>query len=122
LTAHILQGLWWVGPVLGRWAEAAAYHEEALAIARDLGDDAVTANGLNSQGLAHFWIERDIARAKGRWLEGLEAARRAGASGLVAELLNNLGLVAWREGDLPGARRLQRECLSIRHGLGDQRG
>jgi predicted ATPase len=122
LCTFILHDLWWVGPYLGQWTEAEAYLAEALEIGRDTGDDVVVAWALNEQGIAAFWFEHDLAKAHDRWSKALAVARSIGARGLVAEMLNNLGLIAWQEGDLAGAQRIQQECLEIRWGSSDWRG
>jgi tetratricopeptide (TPR) repeat protein len=93
--------------------------EEALGIARTLGDLSLTARSLNTLG--------EICRQAGDfecaaeyYEESLALARQAGHQRRIATSLHNLGHVAHRGGDTAAAAARFRETLPIAQALGDQ--
>src|SRR5438105_4121141 len=66
----------------------------------------------------------ETVRAYGRavYQDSLAIRRELGDRPGIAASLNNLGLVAFEQGDYPAARALYEESLAIRRELGDRRG
>jgi non-specific serine/threonine protein kinase len=118
LRAKVLH---WSGNMAHRQAdfdEALARHEEALAIRRDLGDQAGVAASLNSLGaLAHD--RSDFGRARAHLEEALEIRRRLGDRAALAVSLNNVGVETEHEGDFARACLLHEESLQIRREMND---
>jgi predicted ATPase/DNA-binding CsgD family transcriptional regulator len=105
-----------------RAAEAAAWHEAALALRRESGDE---------MGIA--WSLLDLARAvvdaggeaeRGQtWLaESLELFKQRGHQRGMARVLDLLGALTFQQGDLPTARRLFEQALALFQALGIRRG
>jgi predicted ATPase/DNA-binding CsgD family transcriptional regulator len=95
--------------------------QEALAGARSVKDDWITAQALNLLG--------DLARSQGddvtagaRYEDALDLLRRQGLTGTVPSLLHNLGYVALNWGELRRALLRFRESLALFRDQGDQRG
>lgn len=105
----------------GDLTQATDRHEEALAIARGLGDVRGIADVLNS--LANVARERnDLEHAAARYEESLALLRSFGDTEGVASVLNNIGTTARYRGDLARADALHRESLALKRELGDARG
>ncbi|HLJ66425.1 MAG TPA: LuxR family transcriptional regulator, partial [Chloroflexota bacterium] len=95
--------------------------QEALARARVVRDDWITAQVLNMLGdLARS--RGDTAAAGARYEEALDLLRRQGLTGTVPSLLHNLGYVDLRQGDVRRALSRFRESLALFRDQGDQRG
>jgi len=94
------------------YAPAVAYHQEAIAIYRRLGQRGRAAALLgNLGGLA---VNRgDYQEARGLFDEALAAAREAGDRRLVSLWLYNLGVLACTTGDFEQARLVLEECVPI---------
>jgi hypothetical protein len=58
--------------------------------------------------------------ARSRYEEALAISRELGDRWGIAAWLNNLGLIAYRQGEYGAARSLHEESLSISHELGDR--
>jgi predicted ATPase len=90
---------------------ARGFGEEALALARRLGDRTRTARTLAHMGNVEWLLERfDAARA--RHEEALAAAREIGDSRLVASALGSLGHILLIQGDFAGASPRLAESLA----------
>ncbi|MEO8751735.1 MAG: tetratricopeptide repeat protein [Casimicrobiaceae bacterium] len=100
---------------------ARAYHEESLAIARDLGDQRRTADALNNLGNVAL-DHGDFASAQVLHQESLAIRRELGIPRIIASSLHNLGVVAHEQGDYASAQTLYEESLAIVEGLGDRAG
>jgi tetratricopeptide (TPR) repeat protein len=72
-------------------------------------------------GIARAY-QGDLERANALFEESLELYREAGDGWGIAEILNNLGLIAGAQGQIDGARVLLEESLKVRRELGDKRG
>ncbi len=106
-----------IGAILdGEVEPAEVAFQEILSIGRDLGDLVVVWSGLD--GLCSTACHRDddaLAQAYGD--ESLAAARALDDRRQISNSLNQLGFIAWRQGDHAAARRLQAESLVLRHAL-----
>ncbi|MET0837536.1 MAG: tetratricopeptide repeat protein [Marmoricola sp.] len=89
---------------------ALAMCEEALALAREVGDQPLLAQVLNLLGELTR-VQGDDERAQAAYTEGLVAARAAGDETHVAMLVGNLSFIADHRGDHAEARRLSLEAL-----------
>ena len=83
-----------------RIEQALAWHEQALALAREVGDQAAEAFALiNLSAPAMEFGDYDLAFA--RLEAGLAAARAVGETEAASLALHNLGCLAWLRGRLP---------------------
>jgi predicted ATPase/DNA-binding CsgD family transcriptional regulator len=100
------------------YPRAAALHEEALSIQRELGDrkgEAFTLNNLGVQAL-----EQGNFDQAARWLEeSLALSKELGDRKGEAFTLNNLGGMALEQGNLDQAARWLEETLALSKELGD---
>jgi tetratricopeptide (TPR) repeat protein len=103
----------------GRYATGRASLEEAVAIARELGD---------RRHLAHYFTglaevsryEGDDAEARRLLEEALALSQEVGDKAMFAEELWSLGSLAYRAGDHREACECHRQSLSILRELGDR--
>jgi tetratricopeptide (TPR) repeat protein len=103
--------LYWVG----RYADGQAAVEERLAILHDLG----IRDSFGLEGLAWVCAHQGCYREAGRYLDQAVAiAREIDALQLVADALNQRGLIAVGEGAYVEARRLVKGALAMYHRLG----
>lgn len=107
--------------VRGYWDEAIRRGEEALGVARKLGDERwITPLTLN---LAIKYQDRNrLGEARQLSDEGLEIAKRLNDQSNIAGALYQLGRLAEEEDNLEEARRLYGEALLIKKRLGDRNG
>jgi predicted ATPase len=105
---------------LGDYPQAAAWHQESLAISRSLGDDDGVAAALNGLGLVSR-AQGGLEQAEGLHEEALAIMRRLDDRRGIAKTLNFLGAVAYFRGDADRAERLFVECAAIVRDIGDQR-
>ena len=104
--------------VRGELERSAAYHREALALRRPLGDVPGIAASLHN--LANVASDRgDLAQARALYEESLALWRGVGDARRAAVTLHNLGDALRLEGDLDGAAALLAESLSLRRQGGD---
>ena len=95
---------------LGRYDEALAYAQQALAAARRLGAPHALAWALNAVGSALATLGRDDEALRAKE-EALERARGLGDGVLMFTLLNNIASTRHQTGDLDAAERCYREGL-----------
>jgi predicted ATPase/DNA-binding SARP family transcriptional activator len=94
------------------YPEARRLADEAVALARQVGEGPLLAQALNISGeLSRVHGELEAARAA--YEEGREVAARAHDDTHVAMLVSNLGYLAVERGDPAEGRRLKREALSL---------
>ena len=93
--------------------------DEAVAIARALGDERRLAAALDSSATVAAHGERDSVRAMAQREESLALFRAAGDRASVALVLDHLGADARRLGDYAAARRWLGESLSLSRENGD---
>jgi predicted ATPase/class 3 adenylate cyclase/DNA-binding CsgD family transcriptional regulator len=92
--------------------------DEAIRIARDLADDAVTADALSQ--LSWFTFQHaDLPAALAHIDEAVGPARRAGAPRLMAEILSRRAVFKGEAGDLDAALADQQETLTLSRAAGD---
>jgi predicted ATPase/DNA-binding XRE family transcriptional regulator len=104
----------------GDYAAARMFHEESLALRRELGDQRGIAGSLNNLGnVAKDQGEHATARAL--YEESLAVIRELGDRWGIAIILNNLGNVAKDQGEHATARAFHEESLAIQREVGDQR-
>jgi predicted ATPase/class 3 adenylate cyclase len=96
-------------------------YEEALAIARELGDRAAEAEGVYNLGYAPAY-EGDFAGAVALWEESLAMFRELDFRRGVADCLWVLGIAARLDGDVPRSRALAEESLRLHREAGDRFG
>jgi predicted ATPase/transcriptional regulator with XRE-family HTH domain len=112
----------WAGVMVGDLGEveqARAHLNEALALARRLGDPTEIATALNNLGVMAF-RQADYDAAQALHEEGLSLERAHSRPTGIASALHNLGNVAYRRGDHATARSRYEEALALRRGQGDQ--
>jgi tetratricopeptide (TPR) repeat protein len=103
---------------LGRFADAQASYEAALATWRVLGESRRITGTL--VGLAAAVAELDqTTQARAYYQEGIALARQTGNQSDLALLLDGLGLVEWSAGQLDEALRLQEEGLALSRANGN---
>ena len=100
---------------------ALAAGEEAVAFAREAGDDFALGIALNNLGVTVVELLGDREQAKTYFEESLEARRRTGDMSRIALSLGNLGRIALGDGDLGGAASLFAEAAEIATAIGDKR-
>ncbi len=98
--------------------EALAACEDALALYREVGDDAGVARALSQLGYIHEF-RGDTDEAARALTEALALFRRLGDLERVSFALVGLGALAHVAGDLPTARASYEESLEIGRRLGD---
>lgn len=106
---------------LGDYEASSRSCEEALRLARVLGDRALEARILTAFGLVTEALG-DLPVAQDRYQHAVARAREAHEPRLEANALSNLGVVASLQGDLETARAHYEASLRIREAIGDLHG
>ncbi|MET7760717.1 tetratricopeptide repeat protein [Streptomyces sp. NPDC005393] len=119
--ARLLESLGMACRQSHRLAEAAQYHEGALAVRRELGDRLAEALSLNALGLVHLRT-RQLEAAKERFTEALALFRELGAAEWEPTMLANLATVSYEAGDLAEASDFVRVALTALRERGDEGG
>ena len=95
-----------------RIEQALAWHEQALAIAREVGDRAAEAFSLiNLSTPAMEFGDYDLAFT--RLEAGLAAARAVGETEATCLALHNLGCLAWLRGEFHASQQWNEEALAL---------
>ena len=95
-----------------RIEQALAWHEQALAIAREVGDQAAEAFALiNLSAPAMEFGDYDLAFT--RLEAGLAAARAVGETEAASLALHNLGCLAWLRGEFHTSQQRAEEALAL---------
>jgi tetratricopeptide (TPR) repeat protein len=94
---------------------------EALALARQMGDTWSIAEALNNLGSAVMY-QGDFATAQTLYEESLAYKRELGNKPGIASLLNSLGLLTQRQGDHSAARVFFEEGLALSREMGEKGG
>lgn len=97
---------------LGEYESARRFMEEAMPIAKKLGDQRRIASALNDLGALAVY-EGDYATAGRLMRESLEIKQTIGDPWLIAKALGNAALVAGYDGDHAGAYALHRDSLTL---------
>ncbi len=100
------------------FAQAVRRHEQALALARELGDCAAEAFALNNLGAQAMEVG-DFDEAVAHFQASLAVARAAEETRPVLYVLHNLGQVERLRGETEAARRRIEESLALARDLGD---
>ena len=80
-------------------------------------------DGLRLAGaLWRFWEVHGYLGEGRSWLSGLLGHGPRGSTTVRANALHGAGVLAWHQGDYPGARALLQESLELKRELGDRRG
>jgi tetratricopeptide (TPR) repeat protein len=103
----------------GDYATAREQLDEALAIKRELGDNAGAASVLYSLG-GLAWYQDDAQPAQAAWEEALALHHELGDKSSIASLLWSLGLLAKERGDFDESRRLTQESLTLQRELNNR--
>jgi predicted ATPase/class 3 adenylate cyclase len=114
-AADRARALFWAGVLLDvarRPADAASRLEAALALQRELGDEAGMARTLNSLGVVARSLG-DLDRAEALISESIERKRALGDQSGIAVSLSNLGVVASDRGRLDEAVDYMAQALAI---------
>ncbi|GIL11437.1 MAG: adenylate cyclase [Chloroflexota bacterium] len=112
---------WLVGYIMRNHDEGEAYFQDALRLAREIGDLRGIAWALNGLGVLAHWRQRH-AEAIRHYEESLELARQIGDQTRIAGALNNLGLVKKELGEYDEARQRLEESLEIFRAIGNRAG
>jgi predicted ATPase/class 3 adenylate cyclase len=104
---------------MGQYADAKAYLEKSLAIARELGDKSRIAAALQPLGLASQGLGDPVA-ARGHLEEALALARQLGNKRDVAAAINALAQLYRVEAKLDAAEPLYADVVAIARELGDR--
>jgi predicted ATPase len=99
---------------------AREFYQQAVGMARSLGDEAATAGALTDLGWV-AWRQGDYAGSGWLSLESLALHRGMNDARGAARALNNLGWVAHHEGDYLAAEAFHRQSLELREAAGDSR-
>ncbi|HEU5434065.1 MAG TPA: tetratricopeptide repeat protein, partial [Thermomicrobiales bacterium] len=101
----------------GDHQQATALSEQALAIARERGDDRCAGMAMTTLGVIAM-VDGDFARAEQTLEAGLASFRAAGDARAIWTL-RHLGSVAFRQRDLPKAARVAEEGLAMARAAGN---
>ncbi len=104
---------------MGRHLRAHAYLTECLAIAREIGDQAIVARVLQPLGILG-WQMHDYEASQALLEEALDRARQLGEAREIAGALIALAILCRIQGRLGSAAPLLAEAVSIAQQLGDQ--
>jgi tetratricopeptide (TPR) repeat protein len=118
-VARVLVNQGNVSKYQGEPDRARAFYEAGCQRAREQGDTAVLASGLNNLGTLAIELG-DTAWATAVLEESLEIKRRSGSQSGVIQVLVNLGEVARARLDLPRAIARYEEALALALPLGDR--
>jgi predicted ATPase len=121
LRASVLAEAAWVAGSLEDYADARAIGEEAIAIARDLGDDDITYRALVALADAYN-ADGQYEDSEEVYREALAVARASGDRFREAATTYNLGVLMHQRGDLVAAGALMTEAKAIAEELGSQEG
>jgi predicted ATPase/class 3 adenylate cyclase len=109
----------WTTYYMGRYADAAAYLDECLAIAREIGDTAMVARVLQPLGMASLG-QGESAKARRHLEEAVQLARESGNTRQIAVAQNALAQLLRVEGRLDEAEPLYANVLELMRELGDR--
>jgi predicted ATPase/class 3 adenylate cyclase len=111
----------WQSISIGRYEEAQRWLEEALSIARELGDRQWVARVLQPLGIAALG-NGNLAEARSHAEEAVELAREFGDQRELAAALTGLAQIVRIQGDLDAAEPLYGMAVDIVRELGDLEG
>lgn len=101
------------------YAEAVGYYDEALALARNLGQRPEIAWGVELLGEA-YWLAGNVTEAEVCWREAYEHFHFLGGREAIAITQHHLGQVARRQGRLAEAAALYTDSLVAHQEMGNR--
>ena len=104
---------------MGLYEQAQPRLEEALGIARELGDDALVEHVLQPLGIAAAW-RNDVPSARKYLEEAASLARNIGNERELAAALNGLAQLHRVEGELDKAESLYEQAVQLLRKIGDR--
>jgi predicted ATPase/class 3 adenylate cyclase len=119
LRANALSGLGVLLEATGDFARAKLYHEQALALYREIDDAPGIAEALENLGIIAA-TEGDLDRSQSLREDVLALRRASGDKRGIAVALINLGNVAYLRGDFAGAISFYEEARTLSLETGDQ--
>jgi predicted ATPase/class 3 adenylate cyclase/Tfp pilus assembly protein PilF len=105
----------------GEYQQAMKFHEESLALYRELKDKDGIATSIGNMGIVAY-EQGDYERARKLCEEHLVYKREIGDKDSIASSLSDLGNIAYDQGDYQQARRFHEESLALRQKIGNKRG
>jgi predicted ATPase/class 3 adenylate cyclase len=105
----------------GDYQQAMKFHEESLALYRELKDKDGIATSIGNMGIVAY-EQGDYERARKLCEERLVYKREIGDKGSIASSLSDLGNMAYDQGDYEQARKFHEESLALRQEIGNKRG
>ncbi len=110
--ARAFLGLGTIGWLRGAYDQASAWHEQALALYRDLGDTRGIIMALYNIGVPYFY-RGEFEKARLLFEESLTLARRQHDKQWIGLLSNTLGELARYQGDYPRAQALIEQAHAL---------
>ena len=105
----------------GQRARALSLLTEALAIQREMGDQAAASATLAMLAMTTL-LEGDAPRAIGQWQESHDISLALGDQWVLSYTLWGLGIALWLEGDSARAASVEQEGLRLKRGLDERLG
>jgi predicted ATPase/DNA-binding XRE family transcriptional regulator/uncharacterized protein HemY len=105
----------------GDYDQARAWHEESLALRRELEDRQGIASSLENLGMV-AWRQSDYQQARSLHEQSLAMRRELDDLPGTASSLYNLSIAMGEQGQYEQAEKMYRESLAIRRQLGDKQG
>ena len=107
----------------GKFYEAQAHLEQALAIGKEVADERIQAAALRNLGVIFWWFKGELERPVNEfYFPALELYRRQNDQRGAATMLTLIALVHNNKGDIYQFMRYQNESVEIQERIGDQAG
>lgn len=119
--SRVVLELGWVFWIQGEYATARPLYQESLTLARQAGDQGITAGALSGLGMIAF-MQGDFATAQTLYTESLRLKQLNDDKSGAAAALNNLGNIPFMQGDHLDALRLYEKSLNLTREIGDTYG
>jgi tetratricopeptide (TPR) repeat protein len=116
---HALNSLGLIDGRMGRYPQAAAHLQAALALFREAGDRCGAARALTNLASAK-WRQGQYRQAASYYRQTLALFREIGDTNGEAHALNGLGLVDWQQGKYSQAASRFQKALALFRDLGDR--
>jgi CHAT domain-containing protein/tetratricopeptide (TPR) repeat protein len=104
---------------LGKYEKALEYHEQAVAIHREIGDRNAVGRDLGNIGVVYWNIGQD-EKALDYYEQALAIFRGIGNRSGEGQELGNIGLVHWKLGRYDNALQYYEQALEIQRKIGDR--
>ena len=107
----------------GKFYEAQAHLEQALAIGKEVADESLQAAALRNLGVIFWWFKGELDRPVNEfYFPALELYRRQNDQRGAATMLTLIAMVHNNRGDIYQFMRYQNESVEIQERIGDQAG